>query len=412
MGQYFTVTGSMRNWSRLVLVTSLASCSLSWASPVPEAVASYGYSHGYGRGYTGHYGYRSRSPRVYTGRYNRGYQGYRGRHGYHTRHKAHGSHVFRQAQQRVALLPQKEVDRFIPADRKPAGQRVFSEGGVSPSPAFRLEIGFDDETRDISSEPFTNSVENKILDAQSETEELVTEPAMANNVSAEQSLPVLSTTQQRLLAEIRQQTQQQAQQIDNIVSDSMGSQRQEDTITQNTLPPIQSSPPPPTDFKFPPRLAPEQFVLPSVQQTKPTVQQAVPTVQQAVPTVQQTVPTVQQTVPTVQQTVLAAQQAVPTVQQTVLTTQQAAPTVQQAVGSLQEAVPNLLQPLPVLKQPSLPVQSPSVQTPVLPPPVLGEVVPAVPGRPVLEADAVQPVQPIPSFQSSFIPMPVPAVPGL
>merc|ERR1711874_604375 len=174
-------------------------------------------------------------------------------------------------------------------------------------------------------------------------------------------------------------------------SDSMGSQRQEDTITQNTLPPIQSSPPPPTDFKFPPRLAPEQFVLPSVQQTKPTVQQAVPTVQQ--------------TVPTVQQTVLAAQQAVPTVQQTVLTTQQ-------AVGSLQEAVPNLLQPLPVLKQPSLPVQSPSVQTPVLPPPVLGEVVPAVPGWPVLEADAVQPVQPIPSFQSSFIPMPVPAVPGL
>merc|ERR1711874_552544 len=212
---------------------------------------------------------------------------------------------------------------------------------------------------EISSEPFTNSVENKILDTQSETEELVTEPAMANNVSAEQSLPVLSTTQQRLLTEIRQQTQQQAQQIDNIVSDSMGSQRQEDTITQNTLPPIQSSPPPPTDFKFPPRLAPEQFVLPSVQQTKPTVQQAV----------------------------LAAQQAVPTVQQT--------------VGSIEEAVPNLLQPLPVLKQPSLPVQ-----TPVLPPPVLGEVVPAVPGRPVLEADAVQPVQ------SSFIPMPVPAVPGL
>merc|ERR1711874_599293 len=237
---------------------------------------------------------------------------------------------------------------------------------------------------EISSEPFTNSVENKILDAQSETEEHVTEPDMANIVSAEQSLPVLSTTQQRLLAEIRQQTQQQAQQIDNIVSDSMGSQRQEDTITQNTLPPIQPSPPPPTDFKFPPRLAPEQFVFPSVQQTKPTVQQAVPTVQQAVPTVQQTV----------------------------LTTQQAAPTVQQAVGSLQEAVPNLLQPFPVLKQPSLPVQSPSVQTPVLPPPVLGEVVPAVPGRPVLEADAVQPVQPIPSFQSSFIPMPVPAVPGL
>merc|ERR1719500_1644026 len=184
----------MRNWSRLVLLTSLASCSLSWASPVPEAVANYGY--------------RSRSPRVYTGQYNRGYQGYRGRHGYHTRHKAHSSHVFRQAQQRVAQLPEKEVDRFIPADLKPAGQRVSSEGGVSPSPAFRLEIGFDDETRDISSEPFTNSVEKEILRTQSETEELVTEPAMANIVSVEQSLPVLSKTQQKLLAEIRQQTQQ------------------------------------------------------------------------------------------------------------------------------------------------------------------------------------------------------------
>merc|ERR1711874_757669 len=204
---------------------------------------------------------------------------------------------------------------------------------------------------EISSEPFTNSVENKILDAQSETEEHVTEPDMANIVSAEQSLPVLSTTQQRLLTEIRQQTQQQAQQIDNIVSDSMGSQKQEDTITQNTLPPIQSSPPPPTDFKFPPRLAPEQFVLPSVQQTKPTVQQAVPTVQQ-------TVLKVQQAAPTVQQAILAAQKAAPTVQQAVLAAQQAVPTVQQTVGSIEEAVPNLLQPLPVLKQLSLPVQTP------------------------------------------------------
>merc|ERR1712113_88168 len=67
------------------------------------------------------------------------------------------------------------------------------------------------------------------------------------------------------------------------------------------------------------------------------------------------------------------------VQQAVLPVQQAVPT---AVQRLLPTVPSVQQPLP------LPVQTPTVQPPRLPVPVLPEAVAAVPGRPVLADDAV------------------------
>jgi len=355
--QVSTQCVSMRNknWSSLVCVlTSLASCSVSWGVPVSR----YGYARGYVGGNRGY----SRSPRVYTGGYSRGYRGRYGynkynseRHGYHSRIH-HTPHVDTRTHTQPILkevLPQKEVDRFIPAAVK---QEVFSEGGVSPG--FSVQINFDeDNTRDIISEPFTNNVENKIVDNDSETAD-----------SDIDIVPVLSITQQRLIDKIRQQKRQQAEQINNIV----GSDRQQQRPTTNNLPSVQPSAAPSPAFTFPPRLPTEQALNLPVQEPVLPVQQPVLPVQQAVPTsVNPPIPTVQQPLP------LPVQ----------------APTVK-----------------------SIQVAPPAVQTQPtrLPIPVLPEAVAAVPGRPVLGDDAVlvDTVQSVPTVQNTFVPMPVPAVPNL
>ena len=251
------------------------------------------------------------------------------------------------------VLPQKEVDRFIPAAVK---QEVFSEGGVSPG--FSVQINFDeDNTRDIISEPFTNNVENKIVDNDSETAD-----------SDIDIVPVLSITQQRLIDKIRQQKRQQAEQINNIV----GSDRQQQRPTTNNLPSVQPSAAPSPAFTFPPRLPTEQALNLPVQEPVLPVQQPVLPVQQAVPTsVNPPIPTVQQPLP------------LPVQAPTVKSIQVAPPTVQ-------------------------------TQPTRLPIPVLPEAVAAVPGRPVLGDDAVlvDTVQSVPTVQNTFVPMPVPAVPNL
>jgi len=358
--QVSTQCVSMRNknWSSLVCVlTSLASCSVSWGVPVSR----YGYARGYVGGYRGY----SRSPRVYTGGYSRGYRGRYGynkynseRHGYHSR-VHHTPHVDTRTHTQPILkevLPQKEVDRFIPAAVK---QEVFSEGGVSPG--FSVQINFDEaNTRDIISEPFTNNVENKIVDNNSETAD--------SDIAI---VPVLSTTQQRLIDKIRQQKRQQAEQINNIVS----SDRQQQRPATNNLPPLQPSAAPSPAFTFPPRLPTEQTLNLPVQQPVLPVQQALPTaVQPPIPTP----PTVQQPLP------------LPVQPPTVKSIQAAPPAVQ-----------------------TQPIQ-PQVQPPRLPIPVLPEAVAAVPGKPVLGDDAVlvDTVQSVPTVQNTFVPMPVPAVPNL
>jgi len=338
-----------KNWSSLVCVlTSLASCSVSWGVPVSR----YGYARGYVGGYRGY----SRSPRVYTGGYSRGYRGRYGynkynseRHGYHSRIH-HTPHVDTRTHTQPILkevLPQKEVDRFIPAAVK---QEVFSEGGVSPG--FSVQINFDEaNTRDIISEPFTNNVENKIVDNNSETAD-----------SDIDIVPVLSTTQQRLIDKIRQQKRQQAEQINHIVS----SDRQQQRPPTNNLPSVQPSAAPSPAFPFPPRLPTEQAPNLPVEQPVLPVQQAAP---------------------------ISVQPPIPT-----------PPTVQQ--------------PLPLPVQPptvkSIQAAPPAVQPPRLPIPVLPEAVAAVPGKPVLGDDAVlvDTVQSVPTVQNTFVPMPVPAVPNL
>jgi len=364
-----------KNWSSLVCVlASLASCSVSWGVPV----ARYGHARGYVGGYRGY----SRTPRVYTGGYSRGYRGRFGynkynseRYGYHSRisHTPHGAtrthtqpilkEVLPQ-KQIDSFIPQREVDRFIPATVK---QEVFSEGGVSPG--FRVEINFDEgDTRDIISEPFTNSVENKIVEKQSETDSDI--------------VPVISTTQQRLIEQIRQQKKQQAELINNIVN----TDKQQQRPSANNPAPVQPSADPSPAFKFPPRLPTEQALNLPVQQPSNPVQQPALPVQQAVLPVQQAVPTaVQKPLPTV-----------PSVQQPLPLPVQL-PTVQ----SIQE---------PVQAQPI----QPSVQSPRLPIPVLPEAVAAVPGRPVLADDDVlgDTVQSVSTVQNTFVPMPVPAVPSL
>ena len=254
------------------------------------------------------------------------------------------------------VLPQKEVDRFIPAAVK---QEVFSEGGVSPG--FSVQINFDEaNTRDIISEPFTNNVENKIVDNNSETAD--------SDIAI---VPVLSTTQQRLIDKIRQQKRQQAEQINNIVS----SDRQQQRPATNNLPPLQPSAAPSPAFTFPPRLPTEQALNLPVEQPVLPVQQAAPiSVQPPIPTP----PTVQQPLP------------LPVQPPTVKSIQAAPPAVQ-----------------------TQPIQ-PQVQPPRLPIPVLPEAVAAVPGKPVLGDDAVlvDTVQSVPTVQNTFVPMPVPAVPNL
>jgi len=366
-----------KNWSSLVFVlASLASCSVSWGVPV----ARYGHARGYVGGYRGY----SRTPRVYTGGYSRGYRGRFGynkynseRYGYHSRvhHTPHGAtrphtqQILKEVlpqKQMDRIIPQREVDRFIPAAVK---QDVFSEGGVSPG--FRVEINFDEgDTRDIISEPFTNSVENKIVEKPSETD------------SDSDIVPVISITQQRLIEQIRQQKKQQAELINNIINTDTQQQRP----SANTPAPVQPSAAPSPTFAFPPRLPTEQAPNLPVQQPSNPVKQPVLPVQQAVLPVQQAVPTaVQRPLPTVP----SVQQPLPLPVQT--------PTVQ----SIQ---------VPVQAQPI----QPSVQPPRLPVPVLPEAVAAVPGRPVLADDAVlvDTVQSVSTVQNTFVPMPVPAVPSL
>jgi len=344
-----------KNWSNLVLLASIASCSISLGSPVAEGEAVSRY----GRGYSGHRGFGySRSPRVYSGPYNTGYGGRygyaSGRQAYHRAQKKHNQHqqVFArlQSQRRFDVVPQqKEVDRFVPAELKETQQRIFiiDEEPVNQqvvSPSFSVEIDFNgDDTRDIVSdtfvqEPFTNSVDNviPIQQVNSEPEELVfnfpSVPAVENvsTNSEEQTSPVISRTQQRLIDRIQRQKQQQAQDINSILD--ADSQEQKPAVIQSIPKPQNPPQPIPTKnllspgFKFPPRILAEQ-------------------------------------------------------------------------------------PAPSPVQQPLVVQAP---VPALPPPVLPQAIPAVPGRPVLAAGAVQPnaVQTVQNRQSSFIPMPVPAVPML
>jgi len=344
-----------KNWSNLVLLASIASCSISLGSPVAEGEAVSRY----GRGYSGHRGFGySRSPRVYSGPYNTGYGGRygyaSGRQAYHRAQKKHNQHqqVFArlQSQRRFDVVPQqKEVDRFVPAELKETQQRIFiiDEEPVNQqvvSPSFSVEIDFNgDDTRDIVSdtfvqEPFTNSVDNviPIQQVNSEPEELVfnfpSVPAVENvsTNSEEQTSPVISRTQQRLIDRIQRQKQQQAQDINSILD--ADSQEQKPAVIQSFPKPENPPQPVPTKtllspgFKFPPRIPAEP-------------------------------------------------------------------------------------PVPFPVQQPLAVQAP---VPALPPPVLPQAIPAVPGRPVLAAGAVQPnaVQTVQNRQSSFIPMPVPAVPML
>merc|ERR1712128_360335 len=253
-----------------------------------------------------------------------------------------------QSQRRFDVVPQqKEVDRFVPAELKETQQRIFiideepaNQQVVSPS--FSVEIDFNgDDTRDIISdvfaqEPFTNSVDNviPIRQVNSEPEELVfnfpSVPAVENvsTNSEEQTSPVISRTQQRLIDRIQQQKQQQAQDINSILD--ADSQEQKPAVIPSVPKPQNPPQPIPTKtllspgFKFPPRIIAEQ-------------------------------------------------------------------------------------PAPSPVQQPLAVQA---RVPALPPPVLPQGIPAVPGRPVLAAGAVQPnaVQTVQNRQSSFIPMPVPAVP--
>merc|ERR1712083_940455 len=358
--QVSTQCVSMRNknWSSLVcILTSLASCSVSWGVPA----ARYGHARGYTGGYRGY----SRTPRVYTGRYSRGYRGRFGynkynseRYGYHSRlhHTPHGAtrthtqpilkEVLPQKQVN-SFIPQRELDRFIPAAVK---QEVISEGGVSPG--FSVEINFDEgDARDIISEPFTNGVENKIVEKQSETDSDI------------DIVPVISTTQQRLIEQIKQQKKQQAELINNIVK----TDKQQQRPSANNPAPVQPSAAPSPAFTFPPRLPTEQAMsLPVQQPSNPVQQPSNPVQQPALP---------------VQQAVLPVQPS--------------------AVQSVQE---------PVQAQPF----QPSVQPPRLPIPVLPEAVAAVPGRPVLADDAVldDTVQSVSTVQNRFVPMPVPAVPSL
>jgi len=377
--QVSTECVSMRNknWSSLVCVlTSLASCSVSWGVPV----ARYGHARGYAGGYRGY----SRTPRVYTGGYSRGYRGRFGynkynseRYGYHSRlhHTLHGAtrthtqpilkEVLPQKQVN-SFIPQRELDRFIPAAVK---QEVISEGGVSPG--FSVEINFDEgDTRDIISEPFTNGVENTIVEKQSETDSDI------------DIVPVISTTQQRLIEQIKQQKKQQAELINNIVK----TDKQQQRPSANNPAPVQPSAAPSPAFTFPPRLPTEQALNLPVQQPSNPVQQPALPVQQAVLPVQQAVPT-------------AVQKPFPT------------------VPSVQQPLPLPVQP-PTVQSVQEPVQAqpiqPSVQAPRLPIPVLPEAVAAVPGRPVLADDAVldDTVQSVSTVQNRFVPMPVPAVPSL
>jgi hypothetical protein len=132
-----------------VLLASLASCSISLGSPVAEAEAVSRY----GRGYSGFrgFGLGSRTPRVYSGPYNRGYRGRYSsdRHGYHS---VHHKHILSSphSQHRVEVVAAEEVDRFIPADAKQAGQRIFIQDSVPSlgikeqlvNPSFSVQIDF------------------------------------------------------------------------------------------------------------------------------------------------------------------------------------------------------------------------------------------------------------------------------
>merc|ERR1711922_40678 len=89
-------------------------------------------------------------------------------------------------------------------------------------------------------------------------------------------VPVISTTQQRLIEQIKQQKKQQAELINNIVK----TDKQQQRPSANNPAPVQPSAAPSPAFTFPPRLPTEQALNLPVQQPSNPVQQPSNPVQQ------------------------------------------------------------------------------------------------------------------------------------
>merc|ERR1712141_142816 len=145
-----------------------------------------------------------------------------------------------------------------------------------------------------------------------------------------------------------------------------------------------------TPFVFPvpkPKNLPPSDVIPALSDI-PVKAQPAQTPQPAVPSPQPAVPGV----PVPQTAVPVPQPAVPV--------QQPAPTPSQP--ALPPSRPALPRP-----QPAVPRPQPAIPPTAVPP--LPQAVPAVPGRPILSAASSSPSE---NGGKTFVPMPVPAVPGL